>query len=172
MMKIDVIFPEYGFVKHKGYGTKAHMENLNIYKASPIHRKSFSPVKKNMPKMEWLIENDKLNKLAVQLVSLDYLNNNHEIVNINFNSNGKKYIDIVLNKNGVNVFVKVVLLTSNTDKLNIENLIIDELRNMKYEASKFNQESDSSFESKFEIATIFLQKNPIIDIYDLNNKVK
>ena len=170
MLKIDDIFPEYGFAKHKGYGTKAHMENLNIYKACPIHRKTFSPVKKNIPKMEWLIANDKLNKLAVQLVSLHYLNKNYTIVHINFNLNEKMPIDIVLKKGEINVFVKVILLMKNTNRMNIENLTTDELKNMKYEASKFNQESDSTLESKFEIATIFLQKNPIIDIYNLHNE--
>ena len=170
MLKIDDIFPEYGFAKHKGYGTKAHMENLNIYKACPIHRKTFSPVKKNIPKMEWLISKDKLNKLAVQLVSLHYLNKNYTIVHINFNLNEKMPIDIVLKKGEINVFVKVILLMKNTNRMNIENLTTDELNNMKYEASKFNQESDSSLESKFEIATIFLQKNPIIDIYNLHNE--
>ena len=170
MLKIDDIFPEYGFAKHKGYGTKEHMENLNIYKACPIHRKTFSPVKKNIPKMEWLIANDKLNKLAVQLVSLHYLNKNYTIVHINFNLNEKMPIDIVLKKDEINVFVKVILLMKNTNRMNIENLTTDELNNMKYEASKFNQESDSTLESKFEIATIFLQKNPIIDIYNLHNE--
>lgn len=170
MLKIDDIFPEYGFAKHKGYGTKAHMENLNIYKACPIHRKTFSPVKKNIPKMEWLISKDKLNKLAVQLVSLHYLNKNYTIVHINFNLNEKMPIDIVLKKGEINVFVKVILLMKNTNRMNIENLKTDELNNMKYEASKFNQESDSSLESKFKIATIFLQKNPIIDIYNLHNE--
>jgi len=170
MLKIDDIFPEYGFAKHKGYGTKAHMENLNIYKACPIHRKTFSPVKKNIPKMEWLISKDKLNKLAVQLVSLHYLNKNYTIVHINFNLNEKMPIDIVLKKDEINVFVKVILLMKNTNRMNIENLTTDELNNMKYEASKFNQESDSSLESKFKIATIFLQKNPIIDIYNLHNE--
>jgi len=170
MLKIDDIFPEYGFAKHKGYGTKAHMKNLNIYKACPIHRKTFSPVKKNIPKMEWLISKDKLNKLAVQLVSLHYLNKNYTIVHINFNLNEKMPIDIVLKKDEINVFVKVILLFKNTNRMNIENLTTDELKNMKYEASKFNQESDSTLESKFEIATIFLQKNPIIDIYNLHNE--
>ena len=170
MLKIDDIFPEYGFAKHKGYGTKAHMKNLNIYKACPIHRKTFSPVKKNIPKMEWLISKDKLNKLAVQLVSLHYLNKNYTIVHINFNLNEKMPIDIVLKKGEITVFVKVILLMKNTNRMNIENLTTDELNNMKYEASKFNQESDSSLESKFEIATIFLQKNPIIDIYNLHNE--
>lgn len=34
-------YPEYGFDKHKGYGTKLHIENLKKYGPCPIHRKSF-----------------------------------------------------------------------------------------------------------------------------------
>ena len=35
----------YGFKKHKGYVTKLHREMLSLYGVSPIHRKSFAPVK-------------------------------------------------------------------------------------------------------------------------------
>lgn len=34
-------YPEYGFEKHKGYGTKMHMENIKKHGPCPIHRKSF-----------------------------------------------------------------------------------------------------------------------------------
>ena len=39
--EFDKQFPEYGFAKHKGYGTKVHMEAIRKYGATPIHRKSF-----------------------------------------------------------------------------------------------------------------------------------
>ncbi|MCS7277739.1 MAG: ribonuclease HII, partial [Aquificaceae bacterium] len=38
-------FPHYNFAKHKGYATKEHIKALNLYRESPIHRRSFSPVK-------------------------------------------------------------------------------------------------------------------------------
>lgn len=34
-------YPEYGFEKHKGYGTKAHYDAVDAYGLCPIHRKSF-----------------------------------------------------------------------------------------------------------------------------------
>ena len=37
-------FPEYGFEKHKGYGTKAHLVALREFGPIKIHRKSFAPV--------------------------------------------------------------------------------------------------------------------------------
>lgn len=41
MEEYALIYPEYGFEKHKGYGTKAHIEALKKYGACPIHRRSF-----------------------------------------------------------------------------------------------------------------------------------
>ena len=41
MRKWDEIYPEYGFVDHKGYGTKRHIEAIKKYGITPIHRKSF-----------------------------------------------------------------------------------------------------------------------------------
>jgi len=44
MVKLDYLYPEYGFSKHKGYATAAHLLNLKEYGVSPVHRLSFKPV--------------------------------------------------------------------------------------------------------------------------------
>ncbi len=41
MREWDEVYPQYGFAKHKGYGTKAHIEALKEYGPCPIHRKTF-----------------------------------------------------------------------------------------------------------------------------------
>lgn len=41
MMEYDKIFPEYGFAKHKGYGTAAHIAALKEFGPTPIHRRTF-----------------------------------------------------------------------------------------------------------------------------------
>ena len=41
MCKIAEQYPQYGFDKHKGYGTKLHYEMLEKYGVSDIHRKTF-----------------------------------------------------------------------------------------------------------------------------------
>ena len=41
MYSYDELYPEYGFAKHKGYGTKQHRDALAEYGACPIHRKTF-----------------------------------------------------------------------------------------------------------------------------------
>ena len=38
---LDAQYPQYGIAKHKGYGTKQHMDALRTYGPSPIHRKQF-----------------------------------------------------------------------------------------------------------------------------------
>ena len=40
----DLAFPQYGFARHKGYGTAAHLLALRAHGACPQHRKTFAPV--------------------------------------------------------------------------------------------------------------------------------
>ena len=44
MDEYDAIYPQYGFKKHKGYPTKAHLQALQQYGPCPIHRFSYGPV--------------------------------------------------------------------------------------------------------------------------------
>ncbi|MBS6441701.1 MAG: ribonuclease HII [Coprobacillus sp.] len=41
MESLDELYPQYGFDKHKGYGTKAHYQALDQFGPSPVHRLSF-----------------------------------------------------------------------------------------------------------------------------------
>jgi len=41
MCELDVHFPQYGFARHKGYGTPQHIEAIRTYGVCDIHRKSF-----------------------------------------------------------------------------------------------------------------------------------
>lgn len=44
MASADLVFPEYGFAQHKGYGTKAHLYALAAHGPCPLHRRSFAPI--------------------------------------------------------------------------------------------------------------------------------
>ena len=41
MLEADRLYPQYGFTRHKGYGTKEHIEALRKYGPCPLHRRSF-----------------------------------------------------------------------------------------------------------------------------------
>lgn len=45
MKDMNIKYPNYNFDKHKGYGTKLHLENLEKFGPCEIHRKSYKPVK-------------------------------------------------------------------------------------------------------------------------------
>ena len=48
MNQYDKKYPLYGFSKHKGYGTKFHLEAIKRYGPCLIHRKSFAPLKNDI----------------------------------------------------------------------------------------------------------------------------
>ena len=48
MIELEAKYPGYGFAKNKGYGTAQHLEALKRLGATPIHRRSFSPVSENL----------------------------------------------------------------------------------------------------------------------------
>jgi ribonuclease HII len=46
MIQLDAQYPGYGLAKHKGYPTKAHLEAIMALGVTPMHRRSFAPVRK------------------------------------------------------------------------------------------------------------------------------
>ena len=46
MVALEAQYPGYQFVKHKGYGTRAHQAALERQGVSAIHRKSYAPIRK------------------------------------------------------------------------------------------------------------------------------
>ena len=45
LIALDHMYPNWGFKRHKGYGTKIHIEAIRRYGVTPLHRKSFEPIK-------------------------------------------------------------------------------------------------------------------------------
>jgi len=49
-VEVDALFPNYGFLTHKGYGTQVHLRALQEYGPCDLHRRSFAPVAKLLGK--------------------------------------------------------------------------------------------------------------------------
>jgi ribonuclease HII len=45
MERLDRVWPDYGFARHKGYGTPEHLAALDHFGPCPLHRFSFAPVR-------------------------------------------------------------------------------------------------------------------------------
>lgn len=50
MVELDAIYPQYGFAKHKGYPTKAHLEAITVHGVNHLYRTSFGPVSRILAK--------------------------------------------------------------------------------------------------------------------------
>jgi len=107
MLEMDTIFPEYGFAQHKGYGTQMHLENLEKWMATPIHRKSFSPVKSKLKSIQWYKKNNQLGWLGEKLAALYLRNKGYTILEVNHRESGLGEIDIIGEQSGELVFIEV-----------------------------------------------------------------
>lgn len=56
MTELDARYPAYGFAKHAGYGTAAHLAALRAHGPSPEHRRSFAPVAQLLAQAELPLE--------------------------------------------------------------------------------------------------------------------
>ena len=162
MINIDKIFPEYGFSKHKGYGTKMHIEMLKINKATPIHRKSFRPVKENLPTMEWLGKNNRLETLGIQLTCLNYLKQGYSLLEINFNND---IYNIKVIKNEIILFIKVLVNEKVDEENKVSNLSENEIIKLKDEAMSHHKDYDSIDKLKFDIVFISLKNGPLFKVF-------
>jgi ribonuclease HII len=46
MIRLDALYPDYGFARHVGYGTKIHLDALAKRGPTPFHRMSFAPLRR------------------------------------------------------------------------------------------------------------------------------
>ncbi len=106
MLEYSKIFPEYAFENHFGYGTKKHMDVLKQYGSTPIHRRSYKPVKENMPTFEWLREKKLLAWMGKKLAALFIKNNGLYIREIDKRV-GEITIDIVAEDHLKQIFIFV-----------------------------------------------------------------
>jgi ribonuclease HII len=107
MLEYDKIFPEYGFSKHKGYGTRQHTDALIKFKATPIHRKSFKPVSLNLPTITWLQKTKRVGIVGEQLAACKLMAGGYTIISINENCTPYGVIDIISEKDNLLIFTEV-----------------------------------------------------------------
>ena len=52
MVELDLLYPVYGFAKHKGYPTAQHMQALQLHGPTVHHRNSFRPVREARDRLQ------------------------------------------------------------------------------------------------------------------------
>ena len=125
MINYDKIFPEYGFARHKGYGTKFHIDAIVSNKSSPIHRKSFNPVLNHLPSFSYFNTNVKMKKLSTKIVASFYIKKNYNILEI-FQC---KIFDIFHSEEKRNVLSIIVYDTTNGKSIDFNKYKNDKIKN-------------------------------------------
>ncbi len=110
MTAYDKVYPEYGFARHKGYGTKFHLEAIRENKATAIHRKSFQPVKPHLPAYSYFNTPQKLGRLGEQLAATGLVKKGCEILAMNYRVHQVGEIDIIHQEGDELVFSEVKTL--------------------------------------------------------------
>ena len=159
MQQYDIIFPEFGFARHKGYGTILHMEKLSEYKACPIHRKSFKPVNENLPTITWLKSQRRIDQWGERLAALEYFNNGYKIHALNHYCAPYGEIDIIAEKDNELVFAEVKTAAGKT--LGGVEGQVDEvkLQHLSNAIDKYIMDNEIQNDIRLDVFAIILGKN-------------
>ena len=161
MFHYGKIFPEYGFEQNSGYGTKVHMEALHKYKSTPIHRRTFSPVKKAMPTIKWLYENNRIQWMCEKLAALYLMENNFEIKKVNHKNFSNDGLNIfAISPDNQIVLFKVVQKSFVGDRTEVMHIINeDALLTKIYSSELLDDYEIGSIVPRVDTLTVELIKN-------------
>ena len=166
MIEYAKIFPEYGFAKHKGYGTKQHIEALFEFKATPIHRKSFKPVSSNLPTITWLQNSKRVGIVGEQLAACKLMKAGHIIISMNENCAPYGEIDIISEKDDLLIFTEVKTFAK--EQLASPELKIDipKLRKLENAINFYISEHNINKDIRLDGMAVILGKNHSIKIFE------
>ena len=165
MLQYDIIFPKYGFAKHKGYGTKFHLNAIYENYSTPIHRKSFNPIKYYLPNIKFYKDRNLLEILGKQLIAVNLIKNNFRIILFN-----EKYDIIYINDkvmiiNQIDIIYhnQIINSISKQNKANFSNDYKDLLINYKLE-NLTNIRTDKVSINLDKNMKIFVQRGDVFEI--------
>lgn len=152
MLRWSEIFPEYGFDRHKGYGTAAHLKAISEHYPCPLHRRDFAPLK------YWQLSNPDKHKLgrwgenwAIYYLILK----GYHFVTRNFHGGNKGEIDIIMLKDETYVMVEVKTVFSDNEDLAAERIDETKIDKMMDVADQyFYNLNMPEYDVKFEAVTV------------------
>ena len=166
MRNYDLIFPEYGFAKHKGYGTAEHLFNLRNHLACPIHRKGFRPVVNYMPSLSHLKESRLLEKWGKRLAARELIRNGYTVLEMNYSAAPYGEIDVVAKENDTVVFVEVKLASQKPFGRSEAQMNDSKLAKLFNAMNIYLSKNDSVADSRFDFMTVhFGKERPKVNHY-------
>ena len=158
------IFPEYGFEKHNGYGTKVHMDALDTHRATPIHRRSFKPVKYKMPTFTWLSDQKLIGWMGEKLAALHVHEKGMKVLEMNRNCPPHGEIDIVALDEDEMVFIEVKTAYKTNPNILGEKITQNKLTRLSHAIQAYQQDMEEINSFRIDFLSVFLKKNkPMIE---------
>ena len=170
MKQYDIVFPGYGFAKHKGYGTKQHMEMIRTKKATMIHRKSFNPIINHLPNFAFLKRHHLIDLIGLQLVACHFVRLGNEIIEFDYSKDSFSEIHIVSMEKSKLIFTKVkTFLDMNYNAYKDYVVKINDYSKLIENIKHYIESNELNYEYDFKIAKVLLgQGKPIIKFENEN----
>lgn len=157
MEQYDIIFPVYGFKKHKGYGTREHMDKLQLNKACAIHRKSFKPVAAAMPTLSWLRKEGRIGQWGEQVAAVYLIERGYEILTMNLRCVPYGEIDIIAEKDGIIIFVKVKTYSKKQLSTRAQKIDQNKLKKLEAAINKYTVDMQVEKDISLDVICVYLQ---------------
>ena len=157
MEQYDIIFPVYGFKKHKGYGTREHMDKLRLNKACAIHRKSFKPVAAAMPTLSWLRKEGRIGQWGEQVAAVYLIERGYEILSMNVHCAPYGEIDIIAEKDGIIIFVEVKTYSKKQLGTPAQKIDQNKLKKLEAAINKYTVDMQVEKDISLDVICVYLQ---------------
>ena len=157
MEQYDIIFPVYGFKKHKGYGTREHMDKLQLNKACAIHRKSFKPVAAAMPTLSWLRKEGKIEQWGEQVAAVYLIDRGYEILSMNVYCSPYGKIDIIAEMDGIIIMVEVDTYSKKQLGTPTQNIDQNKLKKLEAAINKYAVDMQVEKDISLDVICVYLQ---------------
>jgi len=157
MEQYDIIFPVYGFKKHKGYGTREHMDKLRLNKACAIHRKSFKPVAAAMPTLSWLRKEGRIVQWGEQVAAVYLIEKGYEILTMNLCCDPYGEIDIIAEKDGIIIFVEVKTYSKKQLGTPAQKIDQNKLKKLEAAINKYTVDMQVEKDISLDVICVYLQ---------------
>jgi len=157
MEQYDIIFPVYGFKKHKGYGTREHMDKLRLNKACAIHRKSFKPVSSAIPTLSWLRKEGRIGQWGEQAAAVYLVERGYEILTMKVHCAPYGEIDIIAEKDGIIIFAEVKTYSKKQLGTPVQNIDRKKLKTLETAIQKYAVDMQVKKDISLDVICVYLQ---------------
>jgi len=169
MKSYHVLFPDYGFASHKGYGSKNHMDALREHGRSPVHRRSFSPVD-DCPNRnyQYYHQESAYGRMGEIIAGMFLIRNGYNLLEHGYHAGRTGELDLIATRGDEVIFVEVKSFAGESDdSLALERVTPAKQKQLASIAELFLQKHPvEEAECRFDIITVnFSNPKPLINHY-------